>query len=119
MDALLLALALRSVGERLTFRICAGAAFGTVYALMCAMLPFVWLRALPMQGVVMLLMLLTAAGRAADKPRLIAAMAAMALLMGGLLLVGIKGGGDVIALVLPLLFLRPVLMLGEFFRKKG
>ena len=41
------------------------------------------------------------------------------LLMGGLLLVGIKGGGDVIALVLPLLFLRPVLMLGEFFRKKG
>ena len=35
------------------------------------------------------------------------------------LFVGIKVGGNVIALVLPLVFLRPVLMLGEFFRKKG
>lgn len=41
------------------------------------------------------------------------------LVMGALLLVGIKAGGDVIALVLPLVFLRPVLMVAEFFRKKG
>ena len=40
-------------------------------------------------------------------------------LMGVLLFAGIKAGGNVIALVLPLVFLRPVLMLTEFFRKKG
>ena len=34
------------------------------------------------------------------------------------LFIGIKAGGHVIALVLPLVFLRPVLMLAEFFRKK-
>ena len=39
--------------------------------------------------------------------------------MAAALFVGIKAGGNVIALVLPLVFLRPVLMLGEFFRKKG
>ena len=41
------------------------------------------------------------------------------LLMGGALFVGIKAGANVVALALPLVFLRPVLMLGEFFRKKG
>lgn len=41
------------------------------------------------------------------------------LAMGVVLFAGIKLGGNVIALVLPLVFLRPVLMLGEFFRKKG
>ena len=35
------------------------------------------------------------------------------------LFIGIKAGGNVIALVLPLVFLRPVLMVGEFFRKRG
>ena len=39
--------------------------------------------------------------------------------MAAALFIGIKLGGNVIALVLPLVFLRPVLMLGEFFRKKG
>ena len=39
--------------------------------------------------------------------------------MGGLLFLGIKMGANVIALVLPLAFARPVLMLAEFFRKKG
>ncbi len=39
--------------------------------------------------------------------------------MGVLLFVGIKLGANVIALVLPLAFARPVLMLAEFFRKKG
>ena len=39
--------------------------------------------------------------------------------MGAVLFLGIKLGGNVLALVLPLAFLRPVLMLGEFFRKKG
>jgi len=39
--------------------------------------------------------------------------------MGIILLAGIKLGANVIALVLPLAFLRPILMLAEFFRKKG
>lgn len=39
--------------------------------------------------------------------------------MGVLLFVAIKLGANVLALLLPLLFIRPVLMLAEFFRKKG
>lgn len=39
--------------------------------------------------------------------------------MGVALVVGIKLGANVIALALPLAFLRPVLMVTEFFRKKG
>ena len=39
--------------------------------------------------------------------------------MGVLLLAGIKLGANVIALVLPLVFVRPILMVAEFFRKKG
>jgi hypothetical protein len=39
--------------------------------------------------------------------------------MGLTLVLGIKLGANVIALVLPLLFVRPVLLLAEFFRKKG
>ena len=35
------------------------------------------------------------------------------------LFIGIKLGANVLALVLPLLFQRPILMLAEFFRKKG
>ena len=38
--------------------------------------------------------------------------------MGVILLAGIKLGANVIALVLPLVFMRPILMLTEFFRKK-
>lgn len=38
--------------------------------------------------------------------------------MGVIFLAAIKLGANVIALVLPLLFMRPVLMLMEFFRKK-
>ena len=41
------------------------------------------------------------------------------LCMGAAMLLGIKLGADVIALVLPLAFLRPVLMITEFFGKKG
>lgn len=41
------------------------------------------------------------------------------LVMGAVLFVGIKLGANVIALVLPLAFARPILMLTEFFRKKG
>lgn len=41
------------------------------------------------------------------------------LLMGVILFAGIKLGANVFALVLPLLFARPTLMLAEFFRKKG
>ena len=39
--------------------------------------------------------------------------------MGIAIFVGIKLGGNAIALALPLIFARPVLMLAEFFRKKG
>lgn len=39
--------------------------------------------------------------------------------MGLVLFLGIKLGANVIALVLPLAFARPILMLAEFFRKKG
>ncbi len=41
------------------------------------------------------------------------------ILMGVALLLGIKLGANVLAIALPLLFARPVLMLAEFFRKKG
>lgn len=41
------------------------------------------------------------------------------LLMAFALFIGIKLGANVIALVLPLAFQRPILMLAEFFRKKG
>lgn len=39
--------------------------------------------------------------------------------IGVILLAAIKLGANVIALVLPLAFLRPILMLVAFFRKKG
>ena len=41
------------------------------------------------------------------------------LVMGAAIVVGVKLGGNVIALALPLAFARPILMLSEFFRKKG
>ena len=41
------------------------------------------------------------------------------LVLGVLLFAGIKLGANVIALVLPLAFVRPTLLLAEFFRKKG
>ena len=41
------------------------------------------------------------------------------VVMGVLLVMGIKLGANVIALALPLLFVRPILLLSEFFRKKG
>lgn len=41
------------------------------------------------------------------------------LCMGVAMAVGIKLGANVIALVLPLAFYRPILMVAEFFRKKG
>ena len=41
------------------------------------------------------------------------------VLMGLALFVGIRLGANVIALVLPLLFVRPTLLVAEFFRQKG
>lgn len=41
------------------------------------------------------------------------------VLMGLALFVGIKLKANVIALVVPLLFVRPTLLVAEFFRKKG
>ncbi len=41
------------------------------------------------------------------------------LVMGVVLFICIKLGANVVALVLPLAFVRPILMLSEFFGKKG
>lgn len=41
------------------------------------------------------------------------------LLMGVALIIAIKAGCNVVAAVLPLAFLRVILLLSEFFRKKG
>lgn len=41
------------------------------------------------------------------------------VLMGVVLVVGIKLGANVLALFLPILFTRPILMLSEFCGKKG
>ncbi len=41
------------------------------------------------------------------------------LAVAGLMVLGIVLGGNLIALLLPLVFTRPVLLLAEFFRKKG
>lgn len=41
------------------------------------------------------------------------------LCMAGAMILAIKLGTDPIATVLPLAFARPILMLAEFFRKKG
>ena len=41
------------------------------------------------------------------------------LLMAGVLGLGILLGAEVVALVVPLLFVRPTLFISEFFRKKG
>lgn len=41
------------------------------------------------------------------------------LVMAVAIVLGVKLGGNVIALALPLAFARPILMLAEFFRKKG
>ena len=85
MDALLLLLALRAVGQRPTLRILPAAVLGALYALLCAVSRVGWLRSMAAQGVVMLAMLLVASGLSGDKPRLIAAMALETLLMGGAL----------------------------------
>lgn len=41
------------------------------------------------------------------------------ILMALALFIGIKLGANVLSLVLPLLLLRPILLVAEFFRKKG
>ena len=59
-------------------------------------------------------------GQVQQAQKMVQSSAAIRLLaMGLLLFLGIKLGANVIALVLPLVFLRPILMLAEFFRKKG
>jgi hypothetical protein len=41
------------------------------------------------------------------------------VMMGIFLFAGFKLGANAIALALPLLLLRPILLVAEFFRKKG
>lgn len=73
----------------------------------------------------MALVLDLAADRAADNEvkkaqKMIQLSSTVRLLcMGAILLVAIKLGANTIALLLPLLFMRPILMLVEFFGKKG
>ena len=61
-----------------------------------------------------------AQGDAQQAQKMIQLSSVMRLIaMGVVLFVCIKLGANVIALVLPLAFLRPILMLTEFFGKKG
>jgi len=59
-------------------------------------------------------------GEVAEAKKMIRLSSTVRLLLLGLMLfAGIKLGGNVIALALPLIFARPILMLAAFFRKKG
>lgn len=59
------------------------------------------------------------AGDAAKAKNMIQLSSAVRLVsMGLILFAGIRLGANVVALVLPLVFLRPILMLSEFFGKK-
>lgn len=59
-------------------------------------------------------------GNVAQAKNMIQASSLIRLIaMGAVLLVGVKVGCNVIALALPLVFQRPVLMIMEFFGKKG
>ena len=61
-----------------------------------------------------------AAGNAAGAKKMIQLSSVLRLvLMGVLLFAGFKLGADPIALALPLLLLRPIMLIAEFFRKKG
>lgn len=61
-----------------------------------------------------------AAGEVEQAKKMVQSSSVLRLVcMGILLFAGIKLGGNVIALVLPLAFVRPILMIAEFFRKKG
>ena len=56
----------------------------------------------------------------AEAKRMVKVSSAVRLaVMAVLLFACIKLGANVIALVLPLVFVRPILMVAEFFRKKG
>lgn len=59
-------------------------------------------------------------GQVREAQKLIKRSSAVRLLiLGVVLFAGIRLGANALALLLPLLFLRPILMLAEFFRKKG
>lgn len=61
-----------------------------------------------------------AKGEVQQAQKMVQTSSALRLLgMGLVLFICIRLGANVIALVLPLAFQRPVLMLAEFFRKKG
>lgn len=61
-----------------------------------------------------------AAGEVEQAKKMVQTSSVVRLLcMGIVLFAGIKLGANVIALVLPLAFVRPILMVAEFFRKKG
>lgn len=84
MDGLLLMLALRLCGVRATLRLVPAAAAGALYATLCALPGAEWASSLPVQGGIMLLMLLIANGRVArGMGRMIASMAMGTLVVGG------------------------------------
>lgn len=60
------------------------------------------------------------AGNVAQAKKLVQLSGVVRLfLMAGALILGIVLGAQVVALVLPLVFVRPTLLIAEFFRKKG
>lgn len=60
------------------------------------------------------------AGQVQQAQKMIQLSAVVRLFVVGVILfAGIKLGANVIALVLPLMFVRPILLMVEFFRKKG
>lgn len=59
-------------------------------------------------------------GEVAQAKRMVQLSSTVRLVLMGLALVlGIVLGANAVAILLPLLFVRPVLLLAEFFRKKG
>lgn len=81
MDTLLLTLGLRAAGIRIRWRVLLAGIVGGVYAVCCGIFPPA--GSLPGQGMAMLLMLMVAAGNI--KCSVVAAMAAVTLLAGGVL----------------------------------
>ena len=110
--------------------ICSGAVVGIFAALGCFQMRVLWSAlAGSMVMIVNYFFMSVNISNAADKAekgdveqakKMIQLSSTVRLLcMGIAIAIGIKLGANVVAIVLPLAFLRPILMISEFFRKKG
>lgn len=110
--------------------ICCGVMVGIFAALGCFTMPVLWgaLTGCLVMTANYFFMAVTAslasdraaAGEVEQAKKMVQTSSVVRLLcMGIVLFAGIKLGANVIALVLPLAFVRPILMVAEFFRKKG